>query len=86
MLAHLECESALAAQAQAGDEAAVGKLYRQNRRNSSNERVELGKLKGNKGVQNYEGPSGTDLSRFQTVSISSERFNANFDVAPLEQF
>ena len=86
MLTHLEYEAGLAAQAQAGDEAAVGKLSSQNRRNSSNERVELGKLKGNEGDQNYEGPSGTDLSRFQTVSICSERFNPNFDVAPLEQF
>jgi hypothetical protein len=53
---------------------------------SSTERVELGMLKGNEGDQNYEIPSGTDLSKFQTVSIYCERFNANFGAAPLEKF
>src|SRR5271167_4713168 len=53
---------------------------------SSTERVELGTLKGNEGDQNYEIPSDTDLSRFQTVSIYCERFNANFGAAPLEKF
>jgi hypothetical protein len=50
------------------------------------ERVELGPLKGNQGDQNYQIPSGTDLSKFQTVSIYCERFNANFGAAPLEKF
>lgn len=50
------------------------------------ERVELGSLKGNEGDQNYDIPSGTDLSKFQTVSIYCERFNANFGAAPLERF
>ena len=53
---------------------------------SSTERVELGSLKGNEGDQNYEIPSDTDLSKFQTVSIYCERFNANFGAAPLEKF
>jgi pentapeptide MXKDX repeat protein len=53
---------------------------------SNTERVELGKLKGNEGDQNYEIPGGTDLSKFQTVSIYCERFNANFGAAPLEKF
>jgi hypothetical protein len=53
---------------------------------SSTERVELGTLKGNEGDQNYEIPSDTDLSRFQTVSIYCEHFNANFGAAPLEKF
>lgn len=53
---------------------------------SSTERVELGKLKGNEGDQNYEIPNGTDLAKFQTVSIYCERFNANFGAAPLEKF
>ena len=53
---------------------------------SNAERVELGKLKGNEGDQNYEIPAGTDLSKFQTVSIYCERFNANFGAAPLEKF
>ena len=53
---------------------------------SDTQRVELGKLKGNEGDQNYEVPSGTDLSKFQTVSIYCERFNANFGAAPLQKF
>ena len=53
---------------------------------SSTERVELGQLKGNEGDQNYEIPSGTDLTKYQTVSIYCERFNANFGAAPLEKF
>ncbi len=46
----------------------------------------LGVLKGNEGDQNYEIPAGTDLKKFQTVSIYCERFNANFGAAPLEKF
>jgi hypothetical protein len=53
---------------------------------SNTERLELGKLKGNEGDQNYEIPAGTDLSNFTTVSIYCERFNANFGAAPLEKF
>lgn len=53
---------------------------------SDTERLELGSLKGNEGDQNYEIPSGTDLSKFQTVAIYCERFNANFGAAPLEKF
>jgi len=53
---------------------------------SDTARVELGKLKGNEGDQNYEIPRGTDLAKFQTVSIYCERFNANFGAAPLEKF
>jgi pentapeptide MXKDX repeat protein len=50
------------------------------------EKLELGKLKGNEGDQNYEIPSGTDLTKFRTVSIYCERFKANFGAAPLEKF
>jgi hypothetical protein len=53
---------------------------------SATQRVELGKLKGNEGDQNYEVPAGTDLTKFQTVSVYCERFNANFGAAPLEKF
>ena len=53
---------------------------------SGTERVELGSLKGNEGDQNYEIPAGTDLSKFRTVSIYCERFNANFGAAPLKKF
>ena len=52
----------------------------------STDRVELGSLKGNEGDQNYDIPKGTDLRKFQTVSIYCERFNANFGAAPLEKF
>ena len=53
---------------------------------SSTEKLELGPIKGNEGDQNYNLPSGTDLKKFQTVSIYCERFNANFGAAPLEKF
>lgn len=53
---------------------------------SGTERLELGALKGNEGDQNYDIPSGTDLAKFQTVSIYCERFNANFGAAPLTKF
>lgn len=44
---------------------------------SNTARVGLGKLKGNEGDQNYEIPAGTDLAKFQTVSMYCERFSAN---------
>jgi pentapeptide MXKDX repeat protein len=50
------------------------------------EHIELGKLKGNEGDQNYELPENIDLGKFQTVSIYCERFNANFGAAPLAKF
>lgn len=53
---------------------------------SDTSRVELGKLKGNEGDQNYTIPAGTDLEKYQTVSIYCERFNANFGAAPMEKF
>lgn len=53
--------------------------------NKDVKRVELGKLKGNEGNQNYVIPPGTDLSKFKAVSIYCERFNANFGVAPLRK-
>jgi Electron transfer DM13 len=52
---------------------------------SSTERLELGALKGNEGDQNYTIPAGTDLDKFQTVSIYCVRFNANFGAAPLKR-
>ena len=53
---------------------------------SDTERIELGKMKGNEGDQNYEIPAGTDLTKFHVVSIYCVRFNANFGTAPLEKF
>lgn len=48
-------------------------------------RIDLGKLKGNEGDQNYSIPAGADWSDFKAVSIYCERFNANFGTARLEK-
>jgi hypothetical protein len=45
--------------------------------------LELGKLKGNQGDQNYEIPAGTDLTKYHAVTIWCARFNVNFATAPL---
>lgn len=43
--------------------------------------VELGKLKGNKGDQNYEIPNEIDVSAYSAVSVWCKRFNENFGAA-----
>jgi hypothetical protein len=45
----------------------------------------LGKLKGNRGDQVYDIPSGVDVSGIRSVVIWCQRFSAGFAVAPLEQ-
>lgn len=45
--------------------------------------VDLGRLKGNQGQQNYEIPLGTDLSRYKTVMIWCKQFDTPFAAAPL---
>jgi hypothetical protein len=45
--------------------------------------VELGRLKGNVGAQNYEVPAGVDLDRYRSVTIWCKRFSVNFGTAPL---
>jgi hypothetical protein len=45
--------------------------------------VEVAKLKGNKGSQNYELPEKLDLGKYRTVSIWCNRFSVNFAAAPL---
>ena len=45
--------------------------------------VELGKLKGNRGDQNYSVPSNLQLDEFQSVVIWCVRFAVGFAVAPL---
>ncbi|HEY7636038.1 MAG TPA: DM13 domain-containing protein [Gemmatimonadales bacterium] len=45
--------------------------------------VELGKLKGNEGNQNYDVPGDLDLSRYRAVTIWCRRFSVNFATAPL---
>jgi hypothetical protein len=47
--------------------------------------IELGKLKGNKGDQNYEIPASVDLSKYRSVTIWCKRFSVNFGTAPLER-
>lgn len=47
--------------------------------------VSLGKLKGNKGDQNYVIPPELDLSRFRSVSIWCVRFSVSFGAAELER-
>jgi hypothetical protein len=45
--------------------------------------VELGRLKGNEGDQNYDVPENLDLSRYRAVTIWCRRFSVNFATAPL---
>ena len=45
--------------------------------------VELGKLKGTEGDQNYEIPAGLDLGKYRAVTIWCRRFSVNFATAPL---
>jgi hypothetical protein len=45
--------------------------------------IELGKLKGNVGDQNYDVPAGVDLNKYQAVTIWCNRFSVNFGAAPL---
>ncbi|MFE1023777.1 DM13 domain-containing protein [Streptomyces sp. NPDC058818] len=47
------------------------------------EYVSLGKLKGNKGSQNYVVPDDVDLSRYTSVSIWCDRFDVSFGAAEL---
>lgn len=46
--------------------------------------LDLGKLKGNKGNQNYEIPPGTDLSAYQSVIIWCVPFGVTFATAVLQ--
>jgi len=46
--------------------------------------VELGKLKGTEGAQNYDIPAGVDLDKYRAVTIWCARFGVNFGTAPLK--
>jgi hypothetical protein len=46
--------------------------------------VDLGRLKGNIGSQNYELPPGIDLTKYRTVVIWCKRFTSAFGAADLE--
>ena len=52
--------------------------------NSASDFVDLGKLKGNIGNQNYDIPEGTDFSRYDTVLIWCKAFSVLFGSAKLE--
>lgn len=45
---------------------------------------DLGKLKGNKGNQNYVLPASLELGDYRSVSIWCDRFNVSFGAATLE--
>jgi hypothetical protein len=45
--------------------------------------VDLGRLKGNIGDQNYEVPAGTDLEKYRTAVIWCRRFTVAFAAAQL---
>ena len=45
--------------------------------------IDLGKIKGNIGDQNYALSADLDLSKYRTVSIWCKRFAINFGAAPL---
>ncbi|MGW7284714.1 DM13 domain-containing protein [Streptomyces sp. NPDC054847] len=47
--------------------------------------VSLGKLKGNKGDQNYALPAGTDPARYNSVTIWCDRFDVSFGAAELSR-
>jgi hypothetical protein len=47
------------------------------------EYVSLGKLKGNKGSQNYTVPADVDPARYTSVSIWCDRFDVSFGAAEL---
>lgn len=53
--------------------------------NVKNGYVDLGKLKGNIGSQNYTIPADTDLSQYATVIIWCKAFSVLFGTAKLEQ-
>ncbi|MBI1742084.1 DM13 domain-containing protein [Candidatus Acetothermia bacterium] len=45
--------------------------------------IDLGKLKGNLGSQNYTVPAGTDLAQYKTVIIWCKAFSVLFGTAKL---
>lgn len=47
--------------------------------------VELGKLKGNKGDQNYAIPAGVDVAKYGRAVIWCKRFSVPFGVASLKE-
>jgi electron transfer DM13 len=52
--------------------------------NTASDFVNLGRLKGNIGNQNYDIPEGTDFSRYDTVLIWCQAFSVLFGSAKIE--
>ena len=52
--------------------------------NSASDFVNLGRLRGNIGNQNYDIPEGTDLSRYDTVLVWCKAFSVLFGSAELK--
>jgi hypothetical protein len=52
--------------------------------NSASDFVNLGRLKGNIGNQNYDIPEGTDFSKYDTILIWCQAFSVLFGSAELE--
>jgi hypothetical protein len=50
------------------------------------DRVEVGRLKGNQGDQNYNLPASVDLEKYNAAVILCERFHAIFGLARMEPF
>ena len=48
--------------------------------------VELGRIKGNQGDQNYSLPASVDLEKYNAAVIFCERFHAIFGLARMEPF
>ncbi|MFF4742465.1 DM13 domain-containing protein [Streptomyces sp. NPDC001268] len=49
------------------------------------EYLSLGRLKGNKGDQNYALPAGADLNRLTSVTVWCDRFDVSFGAAELRK-
>lgn len=45
--------------------------------------INLGPLKGNRGNQTYELPTGFDPAKYRSISVWCQRFSVNFATAPL---
>ena len=58
-------------------------VYLGTSKNATSDFVNLGRLKGNIGNQNYEIPDGTDLSKYDTVLIWCRAFSVLFGHADL---
>jgi hypothetical protein len=50
----------------------------------NNKPIELGKLKGNVGDQNYDIPADVDLAKYKAATIWCNRFSVNFGTAALK--